>query len=80
MAAQAGRQAVVAALETRFTDLARKLRAELADASPEERMEAVMRALVEGGYMAEWRDGEGPEAHRAQLRHPRPGRALPRDL
>ena len=59
VAAQAGRQAVVAALETRFTDLARKLRAELADASPEERMEAVMRALVEGGYMAEWRDGEG---------------------
>jgi DeoR family suf operon transcriptional repressor len=59
VAAQAGRQAVVAALETRFEDLARKLRAELADASPEQRMEAVMRALIEGGYMAEWREGEG---------------------
>lgn len=59
VAAQAGRQAVVAALETRFTDLAQKLRAELGDATPEQRMEAVMRALVEGGYMAEWHDGDG---------------------
>jgi len=31
----------------------------LADASPERRMDVVMRALVEGGYMAEWRDSEG---------------------
>lgn len=59
VAAQAGRQAVVTALETRFTDLTGKLRAELAGATPEQRMEAVTRTLVEGGYMAEWRDGEG---------------------
>ena len=58
VAEQAGRQAVVTALETRFTDLARKLRLELTDAPPERRMDVVMRALIEGGYMAEWRDGE----------------------
>ena len=51
VAEQAGRQAVVSALETRFADLARKLRVELADAPPEKRMEGVMRALVEGGYL-----------------------------
>jgi len=56
VAAQAGRQAVVSALQTRFDDLARKLRPELEDASPEQRMEVVMRALVDGGYMAEWHD------------------------
>ncbi len=59
VAEQAGRQAVVAALATRFEDLAHKLRAELGDSTPEQRMEAVMRALSEGGYMAEWHDGEG---------------------
>lgn len=59
VAAQAGRQAVVAALETRFTDLALKLRAELVEATPTQRMQAVIRALVEGGYMAEWHEGEG---------------------
>jgi len=59
VAAQAGRQAVVTALETRFTDLAHKLRSELGDSTPEQRMEAVMRALIEGGYMAEWSDGDG---------------------
>jgi DeoR family suf operon transcriptional repressor len=59
VAAQAGRQAVVAALENRFADLARRLRGELADAPPERRMEVVMRALVEGGYMAEWHSVEG---------------------
>ena len=58
VAEQAGRQAVVSALETRFADLARKLRVELADAPPEKRREGVMRALVEGGYMAEWSAGE----------------------
>lgn len=59
VAEQAGRQAVVSVLETRFRDLARKLRGELADAPPERRMDAVMRALVDGGYMAEWNAGEG---------------------
>jgi len=58
VAVQAGRQAVVSAIETRFTDLARKLQAELADAPPAQRMDVVMRVLIEGGYMAEWRSGE----------------------
>jgi len=57
--AQAGRAAVVAALETRFADLAVKLRAELGESTPSQRMKAVTRALIEGGYMAEWRDHEG---------------------
>lgn len=56
VAEQAGRQAVVSALETRFTDLAVTLQDDLAGASPDKRMEVVLRALVEGGYMAEWRD------------------------
>jgi DeoR family suf operon transcriptional repressor len=59
VAEQAGRHAVVAALETRFSDLAEKLRGELADAPPEKRMDVVLRALVDDGYMAEWHDGEG---------------------
>jgi DeoR family suf operon transcriptional repressor len=59
VAEQAGRHAVVSAFETRFADLARKLQAELADAPPARRMDVVMRALLEGGYMAEWRGGEG---------------------
>jgi DeoR family suf operon transcriptional repressor len=58
VAEQSGRQAVVSALETRFTDLAARLGGELAGAPPAERLDAVMRALVEGGYMAEWHDGE----------------------
>ena len=56
VAEQAGRQAVVSALETRFTDLAIKLRGDLAGASPERRMDIVLRALVDGGYMAEWHE------------------------
>ncbi len=59
VAEQAGRQAVVTAFEGRFADLARKLQAELADAPKARRMEVVLRALTEGGYMAEWRDDEG---------------------
>jgi DeoR family transcriptional regulator, suf operon transcriptional repressor len=58
VAEQAGRQAVVSALETRFSDLARQLRSQLDDAPPERRMNVVMQALVEGGYMAEWREGD----------------------
>jgi DeoR family suf operon transcriptional repressor len=54
VAAQAGRQAVVDAIETRFVELASGLRAELADASPARRREVVLRALAEGGFMAEW--------------------------
>lgn len=59
IAEQSGRQAVVAAFESRFADLARKLQAELADAPRAKRMEVVLRALSEGGYMAEWLDEEG---------------------
>lgn len=59
IAEQSGRQAVVAAFESRFADLARKLQAELADAPRAKRMEVVLRALTEGGYMAEWLDEEG---------------------
>jgi DeoR family suf operon transcriptional repressor len=59
VAEQTGRQAVVTALETRFTDLAVKLRDELAGASPEKRMDIILRALVNGGYMAEWHEEEG---------------------
>lgn len=59
VAEQSGRQAVVSALETRFTELALRLGREVAGAPPEERLDVVMRALVEGGYMAEWHDGEG---------------------
>lgn len=60
VAEQAGRQAVVTAFENRFADLSRRLQAELADAPPSRRMDVVMRALVDGGYMAEWRtEGEG---------------------
>ena len=59
VAQEAGRQAVVGAFQNRFADLSRRLQAELADAPPARRMDVVMRALVEGGYMAEWREGEG---------------------
>ncbi len=66
---QTGREAVVAALETRFADLARKLQGELADASPERRMEVVIRALVEGGFMAEWQVSEGEGGFRLTEHH-----------
>lgn len=58
VAEQAGREAVVSAFEHRFSELARTLRHELADAPPERRMDVVKRILAEGGYMAEWRDGK----------------------
>jgi DeoR family transcriptional regulator, suf operon transcriptional repressor len=60
--AHSGREAVVAALQARFADLARKLQPELRDASPERRMDVVIRALVAEGFMAEWQasaDDEG---------------------
>lgn len=59
VAEQAGRQAVVTAFQSRFADLSRRLQAELSDASPSRRMDVVMRALHEGGYMAEWRNEDG---------------------
>jgi DeoR family suf operon transcriptional repressor len=54
VAEQAGRQAIVSAFENRFADLSRRLQAELIGASPARRMDVVMRALLDGGYMAEW--------------------------
>jgi DeoR family suf operon transcriptional repressor len=67
--AQTGRQAVVAALENRFAGLARKLHADLADASPQRRMDVVIRALVEGGFMAEWQAAEGEGGFRLTEHH-----------
>jgi len=58
VAEQNGRAAVVAALGNRFDELSRRLVAELAGASPSRRMEVVMQALREGGFMAEWREGD----------------------
>jgi DeoR family suf operon transcriptional repressor len=54
-----GRPVVVSALEQRYADLAKKLAAELADAGPAQRLEAVRQALIEGGFMAEWEDHSG---------------------
>ncbi len=54
-----GRAAVVSALEQRYSALSRRLQAELADAPPSRRMEAVMQALIEGGFMAEWEEQKG---------------------
>ena len=51
--ARDGRAAAAAALESHFDALGERLRPELAGASPAERMQAVVRALSEAGYMAE---------------------------
>jgi DeoR family transcriptional regulator, suf operon transcriptional repressor len=48
-----GRAAAVALLESYFAGLTRRLRTELADASPPERLRALGRVLSEEGYMAE---------------------------
>jgi DeoR family suf operon transcriptional repressor len=50
---QEGRDAAVALLESYFGSLARRLRTDLAAAEPQERLQAVARALSEEGYMAE---------------------------
>jgi DeoR family suf operon transcriptional repressor len=57
VAEQNGRAAVVSALGNRFDELTRRLIAELAGAPPSRRMEVVMQALREGGFMAEWSEG-----------------------
>ena len=59
LAVQAGRGAIVTAMESRFADLAKKLRDDLADAPPSHRREVVRRALVDGGFMAEWSEQSG---------------------
>ena len=48
-----GREAAVALLESYFDGLARRLRGELADCTPDERLQALGRVLSEEGYMAE---------------------------
>lgn len=53
--AHEGRAAAVSVLETRYRELSSRLRAELVDASPAERLAAVTRALEVEGYMPEVR-------------------------
>jgi predicted ArsR family transcriptional regulator len=53
--AREGRQAAVEVLESRYLELAGRLRASLADATPDERVALVTRALAEEGYMPEIR-------------------------
>ena len=48
-----GRAAAVAMLEERYATLTRRLRVELAEAGPAERMAALARILSDEGYMAE---------------------------
>jgi DeoR family transcriptional regulator, suf operon transcriptional repressor len=54
-----GRAAAVALLESRFADLSRRLRAELSERPPTERLQALGQALSEEGYMAEVADRGG---------------------
>jgi DeoR family suf operon transcriptional repressor len=54
-----GRPAVVEAMEQHYGSLARRLQAELGDASGHERLERVAQILVEEGYMAAWREADG---------------------
>ena len=61
--AREGRQAAVDVLESRYRELALRLRSGLADATPEERMTAVARALAEEGYMPEVRANGSPGLH-----------------
>jgi predicted ArsR family transcriptional regulator len=56
--AREGREAAVEVLQERYRELAAHLRATLADATPEERLRAVTRALAEDGYMPEVRRGD----------------------
>jgi DeoR family suf operon transcriptional repressor len=51
-----GREAAVQVLESHFTNLAARLGASLAGASPRRRLEIVTEALADEGYMAEWRE------------------------
>jgi DeoR family suf operon transcriptional repressor len=57
MVEREGREAAVALLESYFAALASRMPAELPDAPPAERLQAVARALSEEGYMAEVSSG-----------------------
>lgn len=57
--AREGRAAAVAVLEARYRELADRLRGSLTDATPEERLAAVARALAHEGYMPEVRARDG---------------------
>jgi predicted ArsR family transcriptional regulator len=61
--AREGRQAAVEVLESRYRELADRLRGTLATASPEERVAVVARALAEEGYMPEMRESGRPGLH-----------------
>ncbi len=58
--AREGRAAAVDVLESRYRELAQRLRGALADASAEERVAIVARALADEGYMPEVRSGSAP--------------------
>jgi predicted ArsR family transcriptional regulator len=55
-----GRAAAIEVLEARYRELTAQLRPELVDASPRERLQAVVRALADDGYMPEVRQGQAP--------------------
>ncbi|HET7585049.1 MAG TPA: winged helix-turn-helix transcriptional regulator [Gemmatimonadaceae bacterium] len=54
-----GREAAIEMLETRYRELAARLRPELEGAAESERARIVTQALVDEGYMAEWRGSRG---------------------
>jgi DeoR family transcriptional regulator, suf operon transcriptional repressor len=59
VAGQTGRPAVVEAMQLHYEALARRLQAELGDATGPERLDQVSRLLVEEGYMAAWQEADG---------------------
>lgn len=59
VAEKSGRAAVVEVFESRYAELARRLKAELAIVPETERLSVVARVLSEAGYMAEWRAEDG---------------------
>jgi DeoR family suf operon transcriptional repressor len=59
VAETAGRGTVLEMFQARYSQLAERLRAELAVAPAERRLEIVAGVLTEAGYMAEWRETDG---------------------
>ena len=54
-----GKPAVVEAMGRHYDDLARRLQADLGDATGAERLEIVARILAKEGYMAAWQETDG---------------------